>query len=137
MEEKLKGRNLSSGSSQLAHVTNRCFTVLESKGILRTATEEFLLSSRYKPHDELAAEFIRTFRHTFFHGLYFVKRYEALKTGEERVTVKYSGTERWREKSCRRSCSFIRFSQFASRFIFSLALGIRSVVQAPCTEAAE
>ena len=87
LEEKLKGRNLSSSSAQLAHVTNRCFTVLESKGILRTATEEFLLSSRFKPHDELAAEFIRTFRHTFFHGLYFVKRYEALKTGEERVTV--------------------------------------------------
>ena len=41
MEEKLKGRNLSSSSAQLAHVTNRCFTVLESKGILRTATEEF------------------------------------------------------------------------------------------------
>ena len=74
MEEKLKGRNLSSSSAQLAHVTDRCFTVLESKGILRTATEEFLLSSRYKPHDELAAEFIRTFRHTFFHGLYFVTR---------------------------------------------------------------
>ena len=68
MEEKLKGRNLSSSSAQLAHVTNRCFTVLESKGILRTATEEFLLSSRYKPHDELAAEFIRTFRHIFFMG---------------------------------------------------------------------
>ena len=88
-EKKLQGRNLSSGSAQLAHITNRCFTVLESKGILRTGTEEFLLSSRYKPHDELAAEFIRTFRHQLFHGLYFVKRYEALKSGDERVSTNF------------------------------------------------
>ena len=85
--EKLRSRNLKSPSAQLAHITNRTFTVLESKGILRAATEEFLLASRYKPHDELAAEFIRTFRHTFFHGLYYVQRYEALKNREEKVAT--------------------------------------------------
>ena len=87
MDEKLKGRNLTSGSAQLAHITNRCFSVLESKGILRTATEEFLLASRFKPRDELAAEFIRTFRHTFFHGKYFVDRYDAAKRGDTLVKM--------------------------------------------------
>ena len=61
--EKLRSqKKIKTPSEQLAHITNRTFTVLESKGILRAATEEFLLASRYKPHDELAAEFIRTFR---------------------------------------------------------------------------
>merc|ERR1712020_682437 len=63
LQEKLETRELKTASSQLAHVVNRMFTTLEGKGILRMATEEFLLSSRYKPHDPLAAEFIRTFRH--------------------------------------------------------------------------
>ena len=70
LQEKLKTRNLQSGSSQLAHVCNRMFTTLESKGILRTATEEFLLSSRFDPKDELAAEFIRTFRTVFVSWLF-------------------------------------------------------------------
>ena len=61
LQEKLEARGLKSASAQLAHVVNRMFTTLESKGILRVATEEFLLSSRYKAHDPLAAEFIRTF----------------------------------------------------------------------------
>jgi hypothetical protein len=87
MHEKLRGRQLTTASAQLAHVTNRCFRILESKGILRTATEEFLLSSRFKPHDELAAEFVRTFRHTFFHGLQYIKRYEALKGSQATVTT--------------------------------------------------
>jgi len=37
------------------------------------------LSSRYKPHDPLAAEFIRTFRESNFHGRFYVDRYDALK----------------------------------------------------------
>ena len=40
---KLKNRKLTSASHQLAHVVNRMFTTLESKGILRTGTEEFAL----------------------------------------------------------------------------------------------
>ena len=63
------------------------FTALESKGILRGGPEEFLLSSRYRPNDELAAEFIRTFRTHLFHGSYYLKRYDALKEKEEVVTV--------------------------------------------------
>ena len=54
------------------------FSTVESKGILRTATEEFLLSSRYKPHDPLAAEFVRTFRSQNFNGKFYLERYEAL-----------------------------------------------------------
>lgn len=67
-QAKLENKPKQSASSQLAHVVNRTFSVLESKGILRTAPEEFMLASRYHPGDELAAEFIRTFRHNFFHG---------------------------------------------------------------------
>ena len=48
LEEKLQTRKLTNASSQLAHVVNRMFTTLESKGILRTATEEFMLASKYR-----------------------------------------------------------------------------------------
>ena len=67
LKEKLASRTLNAGH-QLAHVCNRFFSVLESKGILRTGTEEFLLASRYRPDDPLNAEFVRTFRHRFFLG---------------------------------------------------------------------
>ncbi len=88
LKEKLQKRNLKTASSQLAHVCNRFFSVLESKGILRAATEEFLLASRYKPGDELAAEFVRTFRHTLFFGVYFLQRYDALKQKQDAATMK-------------------------------------------------
>ena len=58
------------------------------KGILRTATEEFLLSSRYKPHDPLAAEFIRTFRSRNFNGKFYLERYEALCKKDALVEVR-------------------------------------------------
>jgi hypothetical protein len=58
------------------------------KGILRTATEEFLLSSRYKPHDPLAAEFIRTFRSQNFNGKFYLERYEALCKNDALVEVR-------------------------------------------------
>ena len=72
LKEKLEPRQLNAGS-QLAHVCNRFFSVLESKGILRTATEEFLLASKYRPDDELNAEFIRTFRHRRFMGMSYLQ----------------------------------------------------------------
>ena len=75
LQQKLESRQLNAGS-QLAHVCNRFFSVLESKGILRTATEEFLLASKYSPHDELSAEFIRTFRERRFMGMSYLQRYE-------------------------------------------------------------
>ena len=87
LKDKIVGKNYKTASSQLALVTNRCFTVLEGKGMLRPATEDFLLANRYKAHDELAAEFIRTFRHSFFYGLYFVKRYEALMNNRDTIDV--------------------------------------------------
>ena len=88
LQEKLEARELKTASSQLAHVVNRMFTTLEAKGILRMATEEFLLSSRYKPHDPLAAEFIRTFRHQNFPGKFFLDRYDALTAKLSQVDVR-------------------------------------------------
>ena len=60
-------------------MVNRMFITLEGKGILRACTEEFMLASRYKPHDELAAEFIRTFRHRAFRGKFYIDRYENMQ----------------------------------------------------------
>ena len=87
LQDKLEERNLQSGSAQLAHVTNRMFTTLESKGILRAATEEFLLACRYHPNDELAAEFIRTFRTAFFNGASFLARYDELARGTKQCSI--------------------------------------------------
>ena len=86
--EKLAGREVKTASAQLAHVVNRMFTTLESKGILRAAPEDFLLASRYKPHDPLAAEFIRTFRSRNFPGNLFVERYEVLSNKSSTVDVR-------------------------------------------------
>ena len=88
LQEKLVQRNLKTASSQLAHVTNRMFSVLEGKGILRTCTEEFMLASQYKPHDPLAAEFIRTFRHQHFFGKYYLDRYDALYEQKKNVDIR-------------------------------------------------
>ena len=63
LKQRLEKR---SAAGQLALVCNRMFTTLESKGILRTAPEEFMLASQYRPDDELFADFIRTFRNPFF-----------------------------------------------------------------------
>jgi hypothetical protein len=52
------------------------------------ATEEFLLASRYKPNDPLAAEFIRTFRSQHFPGRFFLERYDALAQGAEKVDIR-------------------------------------------------
>ena len=46
LEHKMEKGEIKSGSGLLAHVANRMFTALESKGIRRVATEEFLLASR-------------------------------------------------------------------------------------------
>ena len=54
------------------------FTTLESKGILRTAPEEFALSAKYNPRDPFAAEGIRTCREETFHGRDFLVIVEAV-----------------------------------------------------------
>ena len=46
---------------------------------MRVAAEEFLLAIRFKKHDELAAEFIRSFRHCEFPGKTYLTRYEAAR----------------------------------------------------------
>ena len=78
-----KLRTKKNASAQLAHVANRMFTTLEPKGILRSAPEEFMHAALYKPTDELASEFIRTFRHQYFWGLPLLKRFEAMHNAAE------------------------------------------------------
>ena len=88
LKQKLAVRNLKSASVQLAHVTNRMFTTLEGKGILRASTEEFMLASQYKAHDPLSAEFVRSFRIQHFHGKHFLDRYDALESKASKVDVR-------------------------------------------------
>jgi len=61
-------------------------TNLEGKGILRSGIEEFFLASEYSPFDELSAEFIRTFRHSYFFGNTYLERYRQVH-GKKDVTV--------------------------------------------------
>jgi len=85
-QQKLQEKSLKSAGGQLAHVCNKMFTTLEGKGILRTAPEEFMLASEYRPDDELAAEFLRTFRHRFFFGAKYVERFDNIAKAKN-VTV--------------------------------------------------
>ena len=78
LQQKLSGRQLSAASHQLAHVVNRMFIALESKGILRTAPEEFSLASESMPADSLSAEFIRTFPDMTFNGRLFLEKVEGV-----------------------------------------------------------
>ena len=81
LKKKLQSRQLQA-SAQLAHVVNRMFVTLEGRGILRACTEEFMLASRSKKDDPLAAEFLHTFRTQNFHGNFYLDYYDALKTGK-------------------------------------------------------
>ena len=45
LKAKFLDRKVTHASHQLSHVVNRMFTKLESKGILRMATEEFMLAA--------------------------------------------------------------------------------------------
>ena len=87
LRSKLQSRQLRA-SAQLAHVVNRMFITLEGKGILRASTEEFMLASRSRDHDQLAGEFIRTFRHQDFHGKFYLDYYDALQKPGESKTKK-------------------------------------------------
>ena len=55
---------------------------LEAKGVLRSAPEEFNLAAHGDERDELKVEFIRTFRATDFHGLYFLDRLKLVQRKE-------------------------------------------------------
>ena len=88
LQEKLERRDLKSPSHVLAHVVNRMFTVLESKGILRTGTEEFALAAKYHPEDALAAECIRTCRSEPFYGRDFLIRVESVARGDKKIEMR-------------------------------------------------
>ena len=82
MAQNHRVRRLKRGSAQLAHIVNIMFTTLETKGILRSALEEFMLSSMYKAHDELAAEFLRTCRHEQLLGCKLLELYDGMASEE-------------------------------------------------------
>ena len=63
------------------------FCNVEGKGVLRSGIGEFLLASEYTPHDELAAEFIRTFRHTFFFGKAYLDRLDDILRKKSEITL--------------------------------------------------
>ena len=88
LQTKLMARKLTAASHQLSHVVNRMFTTLESKGILRTGTEEFALAAESHSTDKLAAEFIRTFREEAFHGKLFLERVEAVTFKMSKIEVR-------------------------------------------------
>ena len=88
LQQKLNERNLQSASHQLAHLINRNFTTLESKGMLRSGTEEFSLAAGHVPLDNMAAEFLRTFRHVDFYGKMFVAQIEKVSQGDQSITLK-------------------------------------------------
>ena len=83
LKETFESKNVKRARAQMAHVCNRLFTALESKGIVRSAPEEFMLAPRYKPHNELSSEFIRTYRHRYFHGASFLRRFDTLKQRQQ------------------------------------------------------
>ena len=87
LSQKLKGRQLKSASHVLSHVVNRMFTTLETKGILRTATEEFALAAKHIPNDSLAAECIRTCREANFYGRDFLTRVETVSQKKDTIEV--------------------------------------------------
>ena len=81
LKKKLLERK-SKPSHQLAHTVNRMFTVLESKGIVRTTPQEFQLAADYNEKDILSAEFIRTCKHADFHGWAYLQFVEQVLDGK-------------------------------------------------------
>ena len=65
-----------SGARILARVTNRMLTDLQCRGMLRPATEEMNLAANSVAHDEMNAEFIRTFMTQSFQGRRYLERLE-------------------------------------------------------------
>ena len=46
-----------------------------------------MLSSQHKAHDPLAGELIRTFRHQYFHGKFYLDRYNALVSDVSTISI--------------------------------------------------
>ena len=87
LRAKLVDRKVTHASHQLSHVVNRMFTTLESKGILRMATEEFMLAANFHRWDSLSSEFIRSCREANFYGRAFLERVEAIASHQEDLTL--------------------------------------------------
>ena len=89
LQEKFQELVSLTASHQLAHICNRMFLTLQGECVLRAPTEELILASDYKPHDPLAAKFIRMFRHRYFPGKVYVDKCDALASGaaNQKVTV--------------------------------------------------
>jgi len=66
-----------SASRQLSRVTNRMISDLQCRGMLRPATDETNLAANSAAHDNMNAEFIRTFRTQSFQGRLILQRLEA------------------------------------------------------------
>ena len=62
---------------QLSRVTNRMISDLQCRGMLRSATDEMNLAANSALHDNMNAEFIRTFRTQSFQGRLILKELEA------------------------------------------------------------
>ena len=68
--------NLLNVSAQKAQLVNRLFSVLEGRGKLRTAAEEYNLSANYREQAPEHAEYICTFTKEMFNGHELLNRLE-------------------------------------------------------------
>ena len=59
---------------QWGRIANKVLADLEQRGTMRTAPEDFMLTTQYHEHDATHAEFIRTFRSVDFHGHLFLQQ---------------------------------------------------------------
>ena len=61
---------------QISRVTNRMLSDLQCRGMLRPATDETNLAANSVAHDNMNAEFIRTFMTQTFQGRRYLERLE-------------------------------------------------------------
>ena len=62
--------------AQKAQLVNRMFSILEGRGKLRTAAEEYNLAANHRERDETHAEYISTFTTEMFNGHELLNRLE-------------------------------------------------------------
>jgi len=85
LEDTLKKDSV---ARQLSRVTNRMLSDLQCRGMLRPATDETNLAANSVAHDNMHAEFIRTFRTQTFQGRRYLERLEwELKKDADQITL--------------------------------------------------
>ena len=62
--------------AQKAQLVNRMFSILEGRGKLRTAAEEYNLAANHREHDETHAEYLSSFTPAMFNGHELLNRLE-------------------------------------------------------------